>query len=68
MSNRGYVFYDCTNPIYRPLDGTMYQFDIAFVKENGFFRIQQQYGTNEQRQMLDKRLQENIVNRLEKSE
>lgn len=49
MKERGYVAYDFTEPLYRPLDDAVSQIDIAFVKENSRFRDQHHYATTEQR-------------------
>lgn len=49
MKQRGYVAYDFTEPLYRPLDGAVSQIDVAFVKENSAFRKYHHYATAEQR-------------------
>lgn len=38
MNKLGFAVYDVFEYIKRPLDGALGQIDIAFVKENGFFR------------------------------
>ncbi|MDQ7028245.1 MAG: FkbM family methyltransferase [Anaerolineae bacterium] len=56
MKERGYVAYDFTEPLYRPLDDAVSQIDIAFVKENSRFREQQHYATDAQRSAQNKAL------------
>lgn len=38
MKERNFVAYDFFGPLMRPLDGALAQIDVAFVKEDGFFR------------------------------
>jgi len=60
MKRHGFVIYELFDLQYRPLDGAMSQVDIAFVKEDGIFRQQQHYATNEQREEQNKRLLSSI--------
>jgi FkbM family methyltransferase len=55
MRSRGFVAYDLFHPIYRPLDGALSQFDLAFVREGGRFRREHVYATPGQRQAQDAR-------------
>jgi FkbM family methyltransferase len=55
MAKRGFVVYDATGLLYRPLDGALAQLDLAFVKENGLFRRDHRYATPEQRRRQDER-------------
>ena len=48
MKNRGFVAYDIYGGAFRPLDGSLGQMDMAFVKENGRFRKNHTYATAEQ--------------------
>jgi FkbM family methyltransferase len=48
MKNRGFVAYDIYGGAFRPLDGSLGQIDMAFVKENGRFRKNHAYATAEQ--------------------
>lgn len=52
MKDRGFVAYDVFGPFYRPLDMALGQIDIAFVRENGFFRQSHCAATPEQRAAL----------------
>lgn len=52
MKDRGFVAYDVFGPFYRPLDMALGQIDIAFVKENGFFRRSHCVATPAQRAAL----------------
>lgn len=52
MKDRGFVVYDCFGGYYRPLDGALAAMDIAFVKENGQFRMQHFFATQEQRKRM----------------
>jgi hypothetical protein len=47
--------------MYRPLDGALSQFDLAFVKESGVFRQQHVYATPEQRRAQDARFAEAVA-------
>ncbi|HAR62782.1 MAG: FkbM family methyltransferase [Candidatus Margulisiibacteriota bacterium] len=48
MKERGFVLYDIADITYRMLDGACAQIDLAFVKQNGFFRESNLYATIEQ--------------------
>ena len=48
MKNKGFVVYDIFSGHTRPLDGTLGQVDMVFVKENGKFRKSHSYATPEQ--------------------
>jgi FkbM family methyltransferase len=61
MRGCGFVAYDLFHPIYRPLDGALSQFDLAFVKESGRFRQQHVYATPEQRRIQNARFAESAV-------
>ncbi len=56
MKSCGFVVYDIFDVQYRPLDGAVSQVDLAFVRENGRFRVHQMYATPEQRRVQTKRL------------
>lgn len=56
MNKRGFVVYDFFDPLYRPLDGAMSQIDIAFVKEEGMFRKDHFYASQEQREEQNRKL------------
>jgi FkbM family methyltransferase len=55
MKARGFSVYDLFGFQYRLLDGAMSQVDIAFVKEDGFFRESHDYATKEQRNLQNRR-------------
>jgi FkbM family methyltransferase len=61
MRSRGFVAYDVFHLMYRPLDGALSQFDLAFVKESGLFRQQHVYATPEQRRAQDARFAEAVA-------
>ena len=61
MRSRGFVAYDVFHLMYRPLDGALSQFDLAFVKESGIFRRQHVYATPEQRRAQDARFAEAVA-------
>lgn len=52
MKRQGFVVYDIYGGSVRPLDGALGQIDMAFVKENGFFRQDHRYATSEQWQRI----------------
>lgn len=57
MKERGFVAYDIFGGHYRPFDNALAQVDIAFVKENGFFRKANFFATKEQRkEFTEKRI------------
>lgn len=43
MKDEGFVIYDILEPLYRPLDGALWQVDIAFVPSNSFLRSKSAY-------------------------
>jgi len=45
MKDRGFVAYDVYNGHLRPADGALAQLDVAFVREDGRFRVHQDYAT-----------------------
>lgn len=49
----GFVVYDVTNPLYRPLDGALAQADVVFVPENSPLRREHAFATSGQRQVLE---------------
>jgi FkbM family methyltransferase len=49
MAERGFVPYDITTPLYRPLDGALAQLDLCFVQKSGALRRDHIYATPEQR-------------------
>lgn len=48
MKDHGFVVYDIYDGARRPLDGALGQLDLAFVKEQGIFRLDHRYATPEQ--------------------
>jgi FkbM family methyltransferase len=61
MRSCGFVSYDVFHLMYRPLDGALSQFDLAFVKDSGMFRRQHVYATPEQRRAQDARFAEALA-------
>jgi FkbM family methyltransferase len=55
MRQRGFLVYDIVGGHNRPLDGALAQVDLVFVRENGRFRLEQGYGTEQQRKQLWKK-------------
>lgn len=49
MKTHDFVIYDVLGLLYRPLDRTLCQIDICFVKEESVFRRYHHYATREQR-------------------
>lgn len=49
MAERGFVPYDITTPLYRPLDGALAQLDLCFAQKSGALRRDHIYATPEQR-------------------
>ncbi|MCB0336986.1 MAG: FkbM family methyltransferase, partial [Bdellovibrionales bacterium] len=43
MRSQGFVVYDIVELAYRPLDGALWQVDMAFVKENSIYRKDMRY-------------------------
>lgn len=58
MKSKGFVPYDLCGLQYRPLDDSLSQADIAFVKEGGAFRRQHGYATPEQREEQNRQIQD----------
>ncbi|MEI8349047.1 MAG: FkbM family methyltransferase [Candidatus Omnitrophota bacterium] len=54
MKKRNFVVYDIVDGHNRPLDGALAQKDVLFVKENGRFRQNHQWGTAEQIEQFNK--------------
>jgi FkbM family methyltransferase len=52
MNSIGFSVYDIFSGIYRPLDNSLAQVDIVFVKTNGFFRKTHHYASSEQREKI----------------
>ena len=52
MKELGFVVYDISGLVYRPLDGALSQLDMVFVQENGRFRGSHAWATPEQRKEL----------------
>jgi FkbM family methyltransferase len=50
MKSHGFVIYDIVDLSYRPLDRTLWQVDIAFVKESGWFRTSNHYCANQEQE------------------
>ncbi len=48
MRKQGFVVYDILEPLYRLLDGALWQVDLAFVPKNSPLRSQKYYATEEQ--------------------
>jgi hypothetical protein len=57
----GFVAYDIFGFQYRLLDGALNQFDMIFVREDGFFRQSHAYATPEQRQVQDREFNANLA-------
>ena len=49
MAGRGFVPYDLTAPLYRPLDGALAQIDICFTPKSSTLRRHHSFATAEQR-------------------
>lgn len=56
MKDQGFVVYDIFGGHNRTLDGALAGIEVTFVKENGQFRKDHFYATNEQRKQLEKEL------------
>jgi len=54
MKDKGFVVYDIFDGRNRPIDNALAQVDIAFVKEDGQFRVENSYCTEAQRKSLNK--------------
>lgn len=54
MKKYNFVVYDMFGFLNRPLDESLAQVDIAFVKKDSFFRSKQYFATSEQRELLNK--------------
>ena len=52
MKTKGFVPYDIFGYLYRPRDNALSQVDIVFVREDGMFRREHGYATEEQRMTL----------------
>ena len=52
MKMKGFVPYDIFGYLYRPRDNALSQVDIVFVREDGMFRREHGYATQEQRMAL----------------
>lgn len=61
MQSIGFVSYDFTAPLHRPVDDAVSQIDIAFVQANGRFRQHHHYATAEQRQSQNAVLLRDII-------
>jgi FkbM family methyltransferase len=57
MAERGFVVYDIFDLLFRPLDGALWQADIAFVPRGSVLRVDCRFATEEQRQERDTHLQ-----------
>jgi FkbM family methyltransferase len=55
MRERGWVVYDLAGLSYRPLDNALAQMDLAFVKDDCFFRRDHGYANPDQRDELNRR-------------
>ena len=54
MRDQDFAIYDILDHLYRPLDGALWQVDIAFVKREGRFRTQSSYASEtELRRLAD---------------
>lgn len=60
MKSKGFVVYDLYEPLYRLLDNALFQIDLAFVKERGFFRRHHQYATATQRKEQNQLFQQYV--------
>ena len=54
MKERGFVVYDIFHGHNRPLDNALAQVDMVFVKEYGRFRLNHNWATAEQRELINK--------------
>ena len=54
MKKNNFIPYDMFDPLYRPLDGALFQVDIAFVPENSILRRQHFYATKQQRDIQNR--------------
>jgi FkbM family methyltransferase len=52
MNQIGYAVYDIFGFLYRPLDGSLAQVDIAFVKKDGFLKREKLFASKAQRALL----------------
>jgi FkbM family methyltransferase len=52
MKDYGYVVYDMTEFLFRPLDGAMMSMDVVFVKENSYLRDNKNYGSKQQMELI----------------
>ncbi len=50
MEDQGFVFYEFTEPGFRPVDGALYMFDAVFVRTDSVLRRQRSHRTTEQMQ------------------
>jgi FkbM family methyltransferase len=66
MKERGFVPYDIAALQYRPLDHALSQADVAFVKEQGPFRIHHFYATPAQREEQNQRIQAHLAHLLKR--
>ncbi len=60
MKSKGFVPYDLYGLQYRPLDDSLSQVDIAFVKEGGAFRRHHFYATPEQREAQNRQIRDHL--------
>lgn len=52
MLRNGFAIYDILEPLYRPLDGALWQVDLAFVRNDGRFRQRLAYASEEEMQKI----------------
>lgn len=52
MLSNDFALYDILEPLYRPLDGALWQVDLAFVRKSGAFRTNFRYASDEEMRKL----------------
>lgn len=52
MLEHGFAIYDILEPLYRPLDGALWQVDLVFLREDGSLRAERGYSSDEEMKKL----------------
>lgn len=52
MQKSGFVVYDILEPLYRPLDGALWQVDLVFIPKDSPLRVSCEYASSEQMKVL----------------
>ncbi len=52
MLSNDFAIYDILEPLYRPLDGALWQVDLVFVRRSGMFRVNSGYASDEEMRKL----------------